>query len=86
MQAHRKQVPAIKLAMNIAGHGDTGLNILRSHSKNSYTAVSGGLLNCQSFNHRGTQGKFVIIAKIGNVVKKVPPKAVNLIRIAPLFF
>jgi len=43
--------------MNIAGHGATGLNILRSHSKNSYTAVSGGLLNCQSFNHRGTQGK-----------------------------
>lgn len=43
MQAHRKQVPAIKLAMNIAGHGTTGLNILRSHSKNSYTAVSEGL-------------------------------------------
>ena len=25
MQAHRKQFPAIKLAMNIAGHGATGL-------------------------------------------------------------
>ena len=40
MQAHRKQISAIKLTMNMAKHGAKGLNIFRSHRKNSYTTVS----------------------------------------------
>jgi len=34
--------------------------------------------NINLFNIKRTQGEFVIIVKIGNVAKKVPPKAVNL--------
>ena len=40
MQAHRKQISAIKLTMNMAKHGAKGLNIFRSHRKNSYSTVS----------------------------------------------
>ena len=40
MKAHRKQISAIKLTMNMAKHGAKGLNIFRSHRKNSYTTVS----------------------------------------------
>ena len=34
--------------------------------------------NINLFNIKRTQGEFVIIARIDNVAKKVPPKAVNL--------
>jgi len=40
----------------MAERGVTNLNIFCSHGKKTYTTVSGALLSCQSFNHRGTQG------------------------------
>lgn len=60
MQAHRKQISAIKLTMNMAKHGAKGLNIFRSHRKNSYTTVSVSFFGLPAVqSSRDTRGFFM---------------------------
>ncbi len=64
MQAHRKQISAIKLTMNMAKHGAKGLNIFRSHRKNSYTTVSVSFFGLPAVqSSRDTRKKYNLMNK-----------------------